>query len=294
MDGALIRQVWRRADDRCEYSRLSQRFDDRAFEIDHIMNRLLEWMGPIGCLVRPLAITAMWLTASVFFVLAYFLSGRSARVEEAIIFAVAFGTAAAVSAVIALAVGGKRRWALDAALPMAILIAAAVSTAGVLTWLASTVSASPRTINYLPVYWGSIAAVVLGVSLQTIPTGAILGAGIGVISGLSIVLGRRWPRLVGWLLVMLLVFCVIGSVHIVAFDGVVDFVVRTRLEGVRPLVGYWGIRHELPSAIGATAGAFVGAVVVYGAVRLVEGSRRSRPNRVTACESLESGSRSGA
>jgi hypothetical protein len=258
------------------------------------MNRLLEWMGPIGCLVRPLAITAMWLTASVFFVLAYFLSGRSARVEEAIIFAVAFGTAAAVSAVIALAVGGKRRWALDAALPMAILMAAPVGTAGVLTWLAPAMSASIPTSNNNPVYWGRLPAIVLGVSGQTIPTGAILGAGIGVISGLSIVLGRRWPRLVGWLLVALFVFCVIGSVHIVAFDGVVDFVVQTRLEGLRPLAASWGIRHELPSAIGATAGAFVGASVVYGAVRLVEGSRRSRPYRVTACESLESGSRSGA
>jgi hypothetical protein len=258
------------------------------------MNRLLEWMGPIAWLVRPLAMTAMWLTASGFFVLAYFSSGRSASVEEAVIFAVAFGTAAAVSAVIALAVGGKRRWALDAALPMAILVAAPVGTAGVVIWLAPAVSASFRTINYFPANWGSIAAVVLGVSWQTIPTGAILGAAIGVISGFSIVLGRRWPRLVGWLLVMLLVFCVSGSVHIVAFDGVVDFVVRTRLEGLHPLVASWGIRHELPSAIGATAGAFVGAVVVYGAVRLVEGSRRSRANRVTACEALESGSQTGA
>jgi hypothetical protein len=258
------------------------------------MNRLLEWMGPIAWLVRPLAMTAMWLTATGFFVLAYFLSGRSVRVEEAIIFAVAFGTAAAVAAVIALAVGGKRRWALDAALPMAILMAAPVGTAGVLTWLAPTMSASLRTINYFPVYRGRLPAIVLGISGQTIPTGAILGVGIGVISGLSIVLGRRWPRLVGWLLVMLLVFCVIGSVHIVAFDGVVDFVVRTRLEDLHPLVAAWGMGVELASAIGATAGAFVGAVVAYGAVRLVEGSRRSRPYRVTACKSLVSGSRSGA
>jgi hypothetical protein len=39
MDAALIRHVWRRADGRCEYRQLSQEFDDRAFEIDHVISR---------------------------------------------------------------------------------------------------------------------------------------------------------------------------------------------------------------------------------------------------------------
>ena len=39
MDAALIRQVWRRAAGRCEYCQLSQEFDDRTFEIDHIIAR---------------------------------------------------------------------------------------------------------------------------------------------------------------------------------------------------------------------------------------------------------------
>ena len=39
MDAALIRQVWRRADGRCEYCQLSQEFDDRPFEIDHIRSQ---------------------------------------------------------------------------------------------------------------------------------------------------------------------------------------------------------------------------------------------------------------
>ena len=39
MDAALIRQVWWRAEGRCEYCQLSQEFDDRAFEIDHIISR---------------------------------------------------------------------------------------------------------------------------------------------------------------------------------------------------------------------------------------------------------------
>lgn len=39
MDVDLIRLVWRRAGGRCEYCRLSQEFDDRSFEIDHIISQ---------------------------------------------------------------------------------------------------------------------------------------------------------------------------------------------------------------------------------------------------------------
>jgi HNH endonuclease len=39
MDAALIRQVWRRAHGSCEYCQLSQEFDDRPFEIDHIRSQ---------------------------------------------------------------------------------------------------------------------------------------------------------------------------------------------------------------------------------------------------------------
>jgi len=39
MDAALIREVWHRADGRCEYCQLSQELDDRPFEIDHIRSQ---------------------------------------------------------------------------------------------------------------------------------------------------------------------------------------------------------------------------------------------------------------
>jgi hypothetical protein len=39
MDAALIRLVWRRAKNRCEYCQLPQEYDDRPFEIDHIIAR---------------------------------------------------------------------------------------------------------------------------------------------------------------------------------------------------------------------------------------------------------------
>jgi hypothetical protein len=38
MNLTLVRQVWQRANDRCEYRNLSQNDDDRIFEIDHIIS----------------------------------------------------------------------------------------------------------------------------------------------------------------------------------------------------------------------------------------------------------------
>ncbi|MGA7500565.1 MAG: HNH endonuclease signature motif containing protein [Isosphaeraceae bacterium] len=39
MDAALIRLVWKRAEDCCEYCQLSQEWDERPFEIDHIISK---------------------------------------------------------------------------------------------------------------------------------------------------------------------------------------------------------------------------------------------------------------
>jgi hypothetical protein len=39
MEASLIRQVWRRAAGRCEYCQLPQEFDDRPFEVDHVISR---------------------------------------------------------------------------------------------------------------------------------------------------------------------------------------------------------------------------------------------------------------
>jgi hypothetical protein len=37
MDAALVRQVWQRANRRCEYCHMPQDYDDTPFEIDHII-----------------------------------------------------------------------------------------------------------------------------------------------------------------------------------------------------------------------------------------------------------------
>jgi 5-methylcytosine-specific restriction endonuclease McrA len=39
MEAALVRLVWQRAEERCEYCRMPQAFDDATFEIDHVISR---------------------------------------------------------------------------------------------------------------------------------------------------------------------------------------------------------------------------------------------------------------
>ena len=39
MDAALVRYIWQRAGDCCEYCRIAQPWDDAPFEIDHIIAR---------------------------------------------------------------------------------------------------------------------------------------------------------------------------------------------------------------------------------------------------------------
>jgi hypothetical protein len=239
------------------------------------MNCLVGGLWIIRLLARPLGMAVIWLTATAFFGLAYFLSGRRVRVEDAIIFTVAFANASAVSGGIALAVGSRKRWALEAALPMMILITMPVCTASALNWLAPTLSANLGGVDYLPEYRGHVPTAVLGIARVTIPTGVILGVGLGFTLGVLILLARARLGLVRWVVAGLLLACVLGSVHVVAFDRVVDFVVKTRLNGMDRFQASWTMRLELAAAIGATAGAFVGAVVAFGAVGLSDRSRGS-------------------
>jgi hypothetical protein len=215
---------------------------------------------------------AIWLTATGFFGAAYFVSGgRRVKVEDGVTFTVAFGVAAAVSAVIALAVGAKRRWAFEAAVPTAILLIMPVGIA----WILS--------LPALLMRWGigPTPTAILEYARQAIPTGSILGVGTGAVVGVLMLLARRWPRLVLCFVAGLLLSCVIGSTHTIAFDRVVEFVVQTRQEGKNRFVANWTLGLELATAMGATAGAFVGAVVVYGAARLSDRSRAFRRHVIT-------------
>jgi hypothetical protein len=233
------------------------------------MNLYLRMLRLLRMLARPIAIVALWLTATGFFGTAYLLgAGRRPRLDDEIVFTASFAVASAVSAAIALAVGGRRRWAVEAALPMAILVAMPVAVAGVLSWLAPAMGWTLMRISGFPRSRGHLPTAVWETAKLTFPSGAILGAAVGAVAGVLLLLARRWPRLVGSLVISLLLACVFSSFHIEAFGRVTDLLVKVRLIGVHRLVYSWNIGFELSSALGATAGAVVGAIGASGAVRM--------------------------
>ena len=125
-----------------------------------------------------------------------------------------------------------------------------------------------------PAFRGEFLGSALKIAGLAGPTGAVLGTMIGVIAGLLLALAGRRPRLVGWLVAWLLLACVMGSIHVVAFDRLTVFVTSLRLNGLNQLEYSWYLAGELASAMGATAGAVVGAVISCGAVRMDVRSRR--------------------
>jgi hypothetical protein len=56
MNAALVRQVWQRAFQRCEYCQMPQEYDDLAFQVDHIISR--KHGG--ATIARNLALSCLW------------------------------------------------------------------------------------------------------------------------------------------------------------------------------------------------------------------------------------------
>ncbi len=234
----------------------------------------------IRWLARPLAIVSIWLVAVGFFWTAYTVAGkREPRSFEVLVFTAAFATAGVLSAAVALLLGGKKRWAAETALSVLIVTVIPIGGSGALFWMV------PKAGEYLlgmsarefPAFRGEFLGSALKIAGLAGPTGAVLGTMIGVIAGLLLALAGRRPRLVGWLVAWLLLACVMGSIHVVAFDRLTVFVTSLRLNGLNQLEYSWYLAGELASAMGATAGAVVGAVISCGAVRMDVRSRRTLP-----------------
>lgn len=227
---------------------------------------------------RSPAIVSSWLIAVGFFGIAYLMGGkRRPSTFEILDFTGAFAVASALAAVIALVVVGRRRWAVEVALPILILITAPIVASYVLLWLVPTLSQNllQMTPGDFLSYRQAHLSDALRIAELTVPTGAILGIVVGAIAGVLLILAGRWPRLIGWLLVGLLLGCVVGSVHIDAFGRVTDIVVKVRLHGANRLEYSWFMTHERLAAMGSIAGALVGATIACGVVRSCMANRAS-------------------
>jgi hypothetical protein len=216
---------------------------------------------------------SLWGTGVWFFGMAYAVTGsRSIGDDEVVAFTAAFALASASATVTALAVTGRARWALGAAVCFSAFATIVTGVAIWISWVAGAPAPSPR----YPISTGQIAE-------AAIVAGLLLGVGIGLIVGLLILLARRWPRIVGGLAAAILVACVARYAHVAAFDHVANYVTRARLgrEASMGRLFYPAYRVELASAIGAGAGAVFGAAAVCAVLWWV-----SRPRRASRDPSL--------
>lgn len=214
-------------------------------------------------LARQLIIFSIWLIVVGFFGAAYLLAGRrpSPSSSDLLNFTLGFVIAAAIAAVMTLIFGGKTRFAFEIAIPVVMLIIVMQGGPFALIWFAPGLCQGLLRMNnraflsFQPSYLDTALEIVWLVA----PTGAILEVTIGVVAGLFVLLGRRWPGFVRWSLMGLLLACTVRFVHIDIFRKATDLVIKYRLRSLNSNGYLWYLRAELAPAIGAGAGAVVGA-----------------------------------
>jgi hypothetical protein len=226
---------------------------------------LLRWLR------RPLAMVAIWLTATGFFATAYLMSGKWVRINEATAFTAAFAGAAVISAIIVWALDGKRRWAFEAVLCIIIPTTTGLGLTYGALWLTPTIrqylsGTSTRAFvrNNRPPLLDTFEEV----TEPALSTGAFLGVAIGAIAGLLALVERRHRRLAAGLIIGLLLVCVVSSLHLDGFRQLTEWLMRWRLAGVKSSLLSWVMAKELASAMGATSGSVVGAALACVAARI--------------------------
>jgi hypothetical protein len=241
---------------------------------------------------RSAAIAAAWVMA-VGIGVAGFSAGSQPRFGEVVTFGFEFAIACVFAAVVALAVGGRRRWAMEASLAIAAWMILAAVVVVSLLWLVPwttwrfTGMGSQEFLLY--------RRMVGGIATDLLRTWGRIGSGLGlvtgVVAGLLMRLARRRPGLASGLAAGLLLG--IGALSGAASGLITDLVLEARLEH-----GNWKVssirQDELSAAIGAVAGSIVGALAAYIARRVwrppaPEGSKspEGRPSRRASASDAE-------
>lgn len=223
-----------------------------------------------------MASVALWVTGTWFFGMAYTMTGvRADRHDEVVAFVLGFATASAIATVTALAVAGRRRWALVASAGLsafAFVVAVVIVGLAFLAVPPARAFGPPASEDVFLIarqYLDSVERVAMVATMA----GLFMGCAIGLIAGLWILLVGRWPRLVGWLSAALLVAVVARTSHIAAFNRVALDATTSRIAS-GPGIFHPAHRLELPSAMGAMAGA-IGGATATGAVLWWAGRRRA-------------------
>ncbi|HZW33871.1 MAG TPA: hypothetical protein VFF52_24325 [Isosphaeraceae bacterium] len=234
-------------------------------------------LDSIRFLLRLLAIILVW-SIVVGLGTAFFFAPRGTEAQPSYFDLIGFGCAIAIAgaaaAIVAVGLAGKRRWAVEIALAVALTAAAAVALAYLALWFAPwTVRSRMDAWSFLRLredvlHWGE------AIALFHAPMEVGVGSVAGVIAGLLILLGRRWPRLATGIALGLLFACAVDSVRQFVFDVVIRW-------GwiIRALHNTWAMTDEQIWATAAVFGAIAGAVIAGFAVRM---AGRHRSNLVPA------------
>ncbi len=216
---------------------------------------------------RALAIVGAWVTALGVAIAAFPVGSRNGM-YEAISFGLAFAIASALAGVVALAVGGRRSLAVEAAVAIIGTVLLAAGLAAGMLWLAPVeiervLGLGSQELLFRRRQLVADAGRLLGRTRFTAEV--VLGPVVGAVAGLLVRLGRRRPGLAAGVAVGLLV--AVGASADLAGRLVADAVLESRLEG-----GKWAVSSispvEVAGAIGAVAGAVVGAIVASVALRV--------------------------
>jgi hypothetical protein len=197
---------------------------------------LLRWLR------RPLAMVAIWLTATGFFATAYLMSGKWVRINEA---------TALLCIIIPTTTG------------LGLTYGALWLTPTIRQYLSGT-STRAFVRNNRPPLLDTFEEV----TEPALSTGAFLGVAIGAIAGLLALVERRHRRLAAGLIIGLLLVCVVSSLHLDGFRQLTEWLMRWRLAGVKSSLLSWVMAKELASAMGATSGSVVGAALACVAARI--------------------------
>jgi hypothetical protein len=219
---------------------------------------------PLTIYLRPMAMAATWLALVGLATGCFFAPGaREARTSlyHVFNFVAALGIAGAVAATSALAIGGRRRWAVELVLAVTLLSLIAALLLVYFLWFDAALwrKISPWSFQELLHASGGLPKRLAGFHA---PIGVTVGIVLGTIAGLLTILGRRMPRLAtGIALVVLFAF---------ASSTVRQFVVKQETwlywNLLAKLVNWGNFDHEIPITgmiFGGTAGSVIAGFAMY-------------------------------
>jgi hypothetical protein len=186
-------------------------------------------------------------------------------------FGCALALAGAVAAAVAVGLAGKKRWAVEIALVVAMVAATGATLAYLALWVAPmTVRSRMDAWSFLRLRqdvprWGE------AIVLFHVPMAAGVGSLVGAIAGLLILLARRWPRWATAIALGLMFACAAELVQQFIFRGVISWgwVVRAQFDT-------WAMTDDQIWATAAVVGAIAGAVVAGLAVHRAGRPRSDR------------------